>query len=98
MKARRCVCSEHLRSGRADVGELPLQILVQLLETFKGDLELVRRREGGRVVAHSNVEQRHGGHVGGCDAMRWEWKRCSGFDSWRKDALDVDVMEVRRCV
>lgn len=29
------------RGGRADIGELPLKILVQLLKTFEGDLELV---------------------------------------------------------
>jgi hypothetical protein len=70
MEAKGWACWEHSRGGRADVGELPLQILIQLLETFKGDLELVGRCEGGRVVAHSNVEQRHSGHVDRCDVMR----------------------------
>lgn len=57
------------RGGRADVGKLPLKILVQLLETFKSDFELVWRSERRRVVAYRNVEQRHGGHVGECGVV-----------------------------
>ena len=58
------------RGGRADIGELPLKILVQLLKTFEGDLELIGRGEGSRIVAHSNVKQRDGGHADGCDVMK----------------------------
>jgi hypothetical protein len=48
-----------LRSGRADVGELPFEVLLQRLKALEGDLELVGRVEGCRVVPHGDIEQAH---------------------------------------
>jgi hypothetical protein len=48
-----------LRSGRANVGELPFEILLQRLKALEGDLELVGRVEGRRVVPDRDVEQAH---------------------------------------
>ena len=45
------------RCGRADVGELPFEILLQRLKALEGDLELVRSVEGCRIVPHGDVEQ-----------------------------------------
>jgi hypothetical protein len=47
------------RSGRADIGELPFEVLLQRLKALEGDLELVGRVEGCRVVPHGDVEQAH---------------------------------------
>ena len=47
------------RCGRADVGELPFEVLLQRLKALEGDLELVGSVEGGRVVPHGDVEQAH---------------------------------------
>ena len=47
------------RCGRADVGELPFEILLQRLQALEGDLELVGSVEGCRVVPHGDVEQAH---------------------------------------
>jgi hypothetical protein len=47
------------RGGGADVGELPLEVLLQRLEALKGDLELVGSIEGRGVVPHGDVEQAH---------------------------------------
>lgn len=47
------------RCGRADVGELPLEVLLQRLKALKGDLELVGRVERSRVVPDGDVEQAH---------------------------------------
>jgi hypothetical protein len=49
----------YLRGGGADVGELPLEVLLQRLEALEGDLELVRGAEGRGVVPHGDVEQAH---------------------------------------
>ena len=47
------------RCGRADVGELPFEILLQRLKALEGDLELVGRVERSRVVPDGDVEQAH---------------------------------------
>jgi len=49
----------YLRGGGTDVGELPLEVLLQRLEALKGDLELVGSVEGRGVVPHGDVEQAH---------------------------------------
>jgi hypothetical protein len=48
-----------LRSGRADVGELPFEVLLQRLEALEGNFELVGGVERCRVVPHGDVEQAH---------------------------------------
>ena len=45
------------RCGRADVGKLPFEILLEGLKALEGDLELVGSVEGCRVVPHGDVEQ-----------------------------------------
>ena len=50
------------RCGRADVGELPFEILLQRLKALEGDLELVRRVELRGVVLHLNAEKRDDRH------------------------------------
>lgn len=47
------------RCGRADVGELPFEILLQRLKALEGDLEFVGRVKGSRVVPDGDVEQAH---------------------------------------
>ena len=49
----------YVRGSRADVGELPLEVLLQRLEALKGDLELVGGVKGRGVVPHGDVEQAH---------------------------------------
>lgn len=49
----------YVRGGGADVGELPLEVLLQRLEALEGDFELVRGVEGRGVVPHGDVEQAH---------------------------------------
>jgi hypothetical protein len=49
----------YVRGGGADVGELPLEVLLQRLEALEGDLELVGSIEGRGVVPHGDVEQAH---------------------------------------
>lgn len=51
------------RGRGADVGQLPLEVLLQRLQALKGDFELVRRVEGRGVVAHAHVQNRHGCHA-----------------------------------
>ena len=51
-----------LRCGRADVCELPLQILLQWLQALECDLELVRGVESSWVVPHGDVEEGDGSH------------------------------------
>ena len=46
----------YVRGGGADVGELPLEVLLQRLEALEGDLELVGSIEGRGVVPHGDVE------------------------------------------
>lgn len=58
----------YLRGGGADVGELPLEVLLQRLEALEGDLELVRGVEWRGVVPHGDVEQAH------CRRSVWEWR------------------------
>jgi hypothetical protein len=70
-----CVCCAvlgegYVRGGRADVGELPLEVLLQRLEALKGDLELVRGVEGRGVVPHGDVEQAH------CRESAWWFEGC----------------------
>lgn len=47
------------RCGRANVGELPFEILLQRLKALEGDLELVGRVERCRVIPDGDVEQAH---------------------------------------
>jgi hypothetical protein len=54
-----------LRLSGAYVGELPFQIPLEVLETVKGDFELVRRVERRRIVEDLNVQKRNGRHVDG---------------------------------
>jgi hypothetical protein len=56
----------HIRGGGADVGELPLEVLLQRLEALEGDLELVGSVEGRGVVPHGDVEQAHCGRLVRC--------------------------------
>jgi len=44
------------RRGGANVSQLPLQVLLQLLEALERDLELVRCVEGRRVIADRDVQ------------------------------------------
>jgi hypothetical protein len=49
--------------GAADVGELPLEVVLQVLHAVEGDLELEGTGEGGGVVEHHHVVDlnlRHG--------------------------------------
>lgn len=51
------------RSCGADIGQLPLKVLLQWLKTLEGDLEFVWSIEGCWVVADGDVEQAHSGHL-----------------------------------
>ena len=48
-----------VRSGRADIGKLPFEVLLQRLKALEGDLELVGSVEWRRVIPHGDVEQAH---------------------------------------
>jgi hypothetical protein len=56
----------YVRGGGADVGELPLEVLLQRLEALEGDLELVGSVEGRGIVPHGDVEQAHCRKLVGC--------------------------------
>ena len=81
------------RCGRADVGELPLEVLLQRLKALKGDLELVGRVERCRVVPDGDVEQAH------CCAKSVKYTRRLSQTSAEGDAIPVamvcDVLVVR---
>lgn len=54
--AENCV---NIRGGRADVGELPFEILLQRLKALEGDLEFVGSVERCWIVPDGHVEQAH---------------------------------------
>lgn len=62
MRERERGLGGHPPCSRADVSELPLEVLLKRLETLKGDFELVWSIEGRGVVAHAHVEDRDRGH------------------------------------
>ena len=49
---------------RADVDDLELQIVLQLLQTLKVNLELERREKGRRIVVNRHIEDMNLGHAG----------------------------------
>ena len=69
------------RCGRADVGELPLEVLLQRLKALKGDLELVGRVERSRVVPDGDVEQAH-----------WYWSSALSQTSAGGDGIPVAMV------
>ena len=68
------LCLIYVRLSGSDVCELPLQILLEILETFEGNFELVGCVERRRVVENLNVQNAYDRH---CDFVLWEMTKAT---------------------